>query len=384
MSNNHQMKILPLFLCVMLLLSACSKKNVIPPGHEITLESISLGEERVMSIYLPEAYEQSLQKYPVLYVLDGNAHFHHASGAVHFLSDLGYIPQMIVVAIQNVDRNRDFTPVHVDNVLTSGGAENFLNFISGELVPHINEHYRTSSYDVLIGHSFGGVFANYTLLEKPELFDAYIAISPFLQFAENHMVEESKAKLRSKYENPIYFYMTLGAEPAYFEALGALSDLVEEKADSNFHFDYVKIETENHNTIPYISIFKGLRFIFSDWQIPAAIIGKGLDAIDTHYAMVSIKYNMIVEAPEALLNIVGYTYLQNEDIDNAIMVFKENIKRYPNSPNVYDSLGEAYETNGQLDLAKENYKKAYDLALEQNNPFLNIFQTNYERVNSEQ
>jgi len=374
------MKILPLFLCVMLLLSACSKKSVIPLGREITLESISLSEERIMSIYLPEGYDQSIQKYPVLYVLDGNAHFHHASGAVHLLSNLGYMPQMIVVAIQNVDRNRDFSPVHVDNMPTSGGAEKFLDFISGELVPYINENYRTSSYDVLVGHSFGGVFANYALLERPELFDAYIAISPFLQFAENHMVEESKAKLKLNYVNLIYFYMTIGAEPAFFEALGALSDLIEEKADSNFYFDYVKIDTEDHNTIPYISIFQGLRFIFSEWQVSDAIIEKGLTAIDAHFVNISNKYNVDVEVPENLLNVVGYMYLQNEDIDNAIMVFKENIKRYPNSPNVYDSLGEVYETNGQLNLAKKNYKIAYELALEQDSPFLNVFQANYERV----
>jgi hypothetical protein len=374
------MKVLPFFLCIMLLLSACGKKNVIPLGHEITLESISLGEERVISIYLPEAYEQSIQKYPVLYVLDGNAHFHHASGAVHFLSNPGYMPQMIVVAIQNVDRTRDFSPVHVDNMPTSGGAEKFLDFIAGELVPYINENYRTSSYDILVGHSFGGTFANYTLLEKPGLFDAYIAISPFLQFAENYMVEESKTKLRSKYENSIYFYMTLGEEPAYFEALDALSDLVEEKVDSNFHFEYVKIDTENHNTIPYISIFKGLRFIFSDWQPSDETIEKGLEAIDAHYVKISEKYGSDITAPENLLNVVGYTYLQNEDFENAITVFKANTKRYPDSPNVYDSYGEALETNGQINLAKKNYKIACELAKKQDHQFIDIFKANYERV----
>ena len=382
MSNKTKRKIMYLFLGLMLL--SCSlvfaQENMLTLGHEITLSSTALSEDRVMSIYLPEAYEQSIQKYPVLYVLDGNTHFHHVSGAVHFLSDEGHMPQMIVVAIQNIDRIRDFTPVHVDNFPTSGGAEKFLDFISGELVPYINENYRTSSYDVLVGHSFGGVFANYTLLEKPELFDAYIAISPFLQLAENHMVEESKAKLKSHYDKPIYFYVTIGEEPAYFEALGAFSDLIKEKADSNFHFDYVHIETENHATIPYISVFKGLRFIFSDWQLPNATFGEELSAIDAHYATISAKYGVDMTAPENVLNFAGYTHLQNKDLENAILIFKENIKRYPNSSNVYDSLGEAYETNGQLKLAKKNYKKAYDLGKEQNHPNTLIYLENLNRV----
>ena len=357
-----------------------AQENMINLGHEITLQSEVLGEDRVMSIYLPDDYDESDQHYPVLYVLDGNAHFHHASGAVRFLSNIGEMPQMIVVAIQNIDRNRDFSPEHVENMPTTGGANKFLAFIAEELIPEIDKLYRTSSYNTLIGHSFGGVFVSYTLLEKPELFDAFIAISPFLQYADNYMVNETKAKLKAVYPDPIYFYMTLGAEPAYLEALSGFASIIEERADPNFHFDYVTLETENHNTIPYISIFKGLRFVFSDWLVPNAVIAEGLNAIDAHYVKISKKYGVDTTAPENLLNIVGYTYLQNEDFENAITVFKANTKRYPDSPNVYDSLGEAYETNGQMNLAKKNYKKAYDLGVEQNDRQTELFKMNYERV----
>ena len=381
MSTNNQLKILPLFLCVILLLSACSKKNVIPLGHEIRLESISLGEERIMSIYLPEDYEQSLQRYPVLYVLDGNAHFHHASGAAHFLSNLGYIPQMIVVAIQNIDRNRDFSPIHVDNIPTSGGADNFLAFVGDELLPYINEHYKTSSYDVIMGHSFGGVFITYSLLERPELFNAYISISPFLQFAEHYMVKKTEEKLLSSFKNDVSFYLCVGEEPDYYEAITGFSDVIYERKDPKFHYEFRNFFIdEDHNTMPYIGMEMGLRYIFSDWRVPDEFVQNGLSVVDRYYAEISWKYGVNNKASEALINLMGYTYLQNGNNDEAIRVFKENIKRYPNSPNVYDSLGETYETNGQLNLAKENYKKAYDLALEQDNPFLNIFQANYERV----
>ncbi len=66
-------------------------------------------------------------------------------------------------------------------------------------------------------------------------------------------------------------------------------------------------------------------------------------------------------ASEAELNIYGYQLLGRGDIDGAIEMFKLNIERYPESWNVYDSLGEAYAQNGQTKLAIEYYQKALDM-----------------------
>ena len=66
-----------------------------------------------------------------------------------------------------------------------------------------------------------------------------------------------------------------------------------------------------------------------------------------------------------MINLGHEITLQSEVLGEAIKVFEENGKRHPGSPNVYDSLSEACETNGQLNLAKKNYKKAYDLAKKQ-------------------
>ena len=77
---------------------------------------------------------------------------------------------------------------------------------------------------------------------------------------------------------------------------------------------------------------------------------------------------------------LGYTYLQKKDYENAIKIFTENVKRYPESANVYDSLGEAYENNNQLKLARKNYQKAYDLGVVQLDGNTLIYKKNLERV----
>src|ERR1700733_7129544 len=72
------------------------------------------GESRSIWIHLPATYHSTDQDYPVLYLLDGEGHFKYVSELVDYLSgyDRNRIPEMIVVAILNVDRIRDFTPIH--------------------------------------------------------------------------------------------------------------------------------------------------------------------------------------------------------------------------------------------------------------------------------
>ena len=148
-------------------------------GETITLKSDILNEDRQILISKPAGYDQSSMKYPVMYLLDGNAHFHHTTGIIQFLWSIGNMPQMIVVAIPNTQRTRDLTPATSDTssrLQNAGGADNFLKFIRRELMPHVESNYRTQPYKLLVGHSFGGLFAVNTLLTHPESFDAYVAI----------------------------------------------------------------------------------------------------------------------------------------------------------------------------------------------------------------
>ncbi len=64
---------------------------------------------------------------------------------------------------------------------------------------------------------------------------------------------------------------------------------------------------------------------------------------------------------ETIVNLMGYEYLQAGDTKGALAILKLNAVAYPNSPNVYDSLGDAYLADGQKELARENSKKALEL-----------------------
>lgn len=348
-------------------------------GETITIKSEVLDEERQMLVYLPAGYEGAGAEYPVLYLLDGGYHFHHVTGIVQFLSSQGLMPETIVVAIKNVDRNRDFLPTNVEKIPTSGGAEKFLAFISDELIPYIEDNFRTQPYRILVGHSFGGTFTTYAFLEKPDTFDSYIAISPYLHWDEQLLVTKAETALRSSYSKNKCFYMTLGDEPPYIPAIDKFISIIENKSSDKLEFTYVHMEEETHGSIPHLSIYQGLESIYSGWVLTKEKYEEGLAAIDDHYKDMSEKYNYDIQTPEYVLNFLGYNYLNKKEFEKAIEVFQENIKRFPKSANVYDSLGEAYENNEQFELAKKNYAKACEL-VEEDDPNLKVFKENLKRI----
>ena len=78
--------------------------------------------------------------------------------------------------------------------------------------------------------------------------------------------------------------------------------------------------------------------------------------------------------------VAGYGVLGTGDFGNAISIFRYNVELYPDSANVYDSLGEALENAGRLEEAHANYARAVRLAADIGDDLLDIFTTNRDRV----
>ena len=120
------------------------------------------------------------------------------------------------------------------------------------------------------------------------------------------------------------------------------------------------MNSEDHGSVPHKTIYNGLEFIYSDWQLPLDK-SNNLAAIEAHYKHINEKYGYKIIITEATLNQIGYRVMGNGDMESAIQIFIRNVEKYPASANVYDSLGEAYEQNEQLNLAVKNYNKAVEI-----------------------
>jgi CubicO group peptidase (beta-lactamase class C family) len=102
--------------------------------------------------------------------------------------------------------------------------------------------------------------------------------------------------------------------------------------------------------------------IANDVMIPYEMLlaGKTTEALDAYRNIKREKpQNVVVE--EGRLNGMGYNLMRQGKLREAIAIFKLNVEFYPKSFNVYDSLGEAYATSGEKELAIANYKKSLEL-----------------------
>ncbi|MEO8395386.1 MAG: alpha/beta hydrolase-fold protein [Chloroflexota bacterium] len=146
---------------------------IVPNTQIIPFTSKITSHDYWLSVALPDSYGSSEQTYPVLYLLDPSFSFLTATEFARFMAFTSVFPELIIVGIgYPADKN-----VFEARSLDYGLQDDFLDFISTELIPLIDSSYRTNPADrALVGYQVGGDFLFHTLVNKPELFNRYIAI----------------------------------------------------------------------------------------------------------------------------------------------------------------------------------------------------------------
>ncbi|NER14775.1 hypothetical protein GWK08_15060 [Leptobacterium flavescens] len=356
-------------------LSQSSEQIVIGTQHSI--QSEILNEERTYMVKLPEGYESRKQKYPVMLVLDGEENFLTYSGIVKEMNDSWQIPEMIIVAIKNIDRTRDYTPTHSMTGLngaqmgflrTSGGGRTFLHFIEQELMPKINTIYRTSNFKILAGHSFGGLVAGMTYLSDKTGFDAFIAMDPSFWWDDQLITKQIDQIDFSSVKDRIFYFSSAdkyenyeGAYHIYENNINShLSFLakLKQKGVSTSNLKLQFFEDETHGSVELLSLYYGLKFIFKDYLLKD-FNRKSIGEITQHYKTV---YKGQFAPPEWAVNRLGYNLLQLENgKEKAIRLFELNLANYPGSFQALRNLAEAYRQTGENTKALEMYKKAVAL-----------------------
>lgn len=368
-----------------------------PPTAAVTrlqIKSAVLGEDRVVVVRTPAGYETNQVRYPVLYMTDGDAHIAHTGSTVEFLARNGRVSELIVVGITNTDRTRDLSPTHVTTAAqggnpaqfaTSGGGDKFLKFIETELIPEIEKRYRVHPYRILAGHSLGGLFTIHAMISRPELFKAYVAVSPALQWDNQVVVKRAEDFFKTRKELNSTFFMSLGREPGPIDdGYHQFKQMLERTKPKGLDWEAQLMDDEDHGSVVLRSHYYGLRKVYDGWQIPrdpdTGAVAGAFKGAQEHYKKLSEKFGYEVPMPENLVNQVGYQLLFAGQPEDAITAFKWNVERYPESANVYDSLAEAYERGGRLDLAMPLYEKATVLGQKNTDPNLAIYKTNFDRV----
>jgi len=242
-------------------------------GSKFVIKSNILDEERTCLISFPDSYNNSSEvdkKYPVIILLDGYTHFKTASGIVHFMSSNrnrnNLMPESIIIAIENVDRERDFTVTKIKTKRPNnmGGGRIFLNFIKKELVPYIDKKYKTEPFRTLVGHSLGGLLTLNSYMDENSVFNAYISIDPSIWWNEE-MMKNKVDSISSISLNKKLYIATANQGEANYERNkqrhDSLYTLITKKSDKPLNIEIEYFEKENHRSVPLVALYEGLKYI---------------------------------------------------------------------------------------------------------------------------
>ncbi|MFP9100531.1 alpha/beta hydrolase [Flavobacterium sp. RHBU_24] len=159
---------------------------------EFTLQAPQLYADKSIWVYLPAAYAETDNGYPVIYMHDGQNVFDHTETQRrewHVEEKLNALHgEAIVVGIEHGgDKHRidEMTPF-ANETHGGGHADDYLDFIIHTLKPYIDSHYRTltnKQHTTIFGSSVGGLISFYALLRYPEVFGNAGVFSPSFWFS---------------------------------------------------------------------------------------------------------------------------------------------------------------------------------------------------------
>lgn len=376
------MKRVLLFIFLVAGLSAYAQKdNHIVIGTIDTFYSKVLNEKRTIRVHVPEGNRN--QRYPVLYILDGEDHFQSAVAISEQLS--GVIPPMIVVGINNMGfntRERDLTPTKVNAVNHSGGGENFIGFVGKELMPYIGSKYPAANYRIFSGHSLGGLAVINVFLNHPQLFNAYIALDPSLWWDNQQWIKKHESELSHDFGNKSLFVGIANNIPPGLDTLSVLNDtnnmsliprsvipFVHTLGDSKpagLRWVSKFYPTERHGTVELVAEYDALRYLFDYYQFRTSqFIGHPeLDedsVLAAHYKMISERFGYTVSPTENTVNDLAYDCMARHKMAQAYKLFIRNTQYHPNSANAFDSLGDYYVAIGDKQKAIEAFAKSLSI-----------------------
>jgi hypothetical protein len=249
-------------------------------------------------------------------------------------------------------------------ILPSIIAFMLFNFVNKELLPRIESDYRSNGLNILIGHSFGGYFSLVCMLENPKINYA-ISISPTIWGRYEKNIDLTLKEYSSVNQNKIYFGIAEGDHKTLKKGVIKLNDFVKNNSKLKIESNIEEYSNEDHNSSILIGARKGLNKIFKNWPtvFPTEKWNKMSEKKDAsifynYFHNISKKTKKNIIPSEEDYNSLGYFYLGENKITEAIEIFNKNMFLYPCSSNVYDSLGEAYEKNNNLKKALRSYRKA--------------------------
>lgn len=357
--------------------------EVISIGEKVTFFSKVLNENRRLWVYEPaqtSVQQVSEKRYPVLYLLDGEAQFYSTVGLIQQLSQANLnsiLPEMIVVGIENTNRYRDLIP-------KANATNPFVSFLEKELFQYIDANYTTAPYKVLVGHSLGGLLAVNILCNQPEMFNAYIAIDPSMWYSDEQFLSQAMSKIPTQKltDRKLFVGIANSLPPGttlkniskdkskdsqHIRSILKLGDFLNKQQIKGIQYKQNFYEEENHNSVPLLTQYDGLRSIFDyyksdlsekDFQDTTSLI---VTKLRSHYQKVSKGLGYTVAPPEEFISYIAYDALSKKHFSKTKSLLALNLENYPRSNKAHAGYADYLSATGDIATAMVFYKQSLQI-----------------------
>ena len=326
-------------------------------GEISSLKSKVLNKTIPLSIHLPANYDSSRKTYPVLYMLgsDYRARFAMLASTLDYMGE-GQIPEMILIGIDLPDGNSIFLPTRKNQDTTI--PDNYINFLETELIPHVDNNYRTAPFKVLFGGSNSGFFSVYTLLKNPLLFNGYFASSPSLYNIPTELQQKIKSgPLKTLSENRFLHIIYSDDEGLTNDVSEFTRVLADHKPES---LTYKVDELVNQGHVPAMDFPMFLLALYPDFK-PFNFREnlESLDKVKQHFDRLSKRYGYEIQPPISVIFDLGFvTTIISKNLIAAEEIFQYSLEVYPEEKDSYLGMGLLRKAQGELESAKVMYEKA--------------------------
>ena len=266
MTRYHSALRIILFIFTFHFSTTVSSQSTLPPLTD-SIESKILNETRGIQVKMPNDYKPgSGQKYEVVYILDGEWYYDLVPFTYNFAESAKYLPKSIFVLIRNRYlnglnlRGRDFSPTKVPQDPLSGGADQFYNFVTKEVVPYIESKYPTNGQRTLVGSSFSGLFSVYAFLKNPAFFQSFVASDPNINWDNSYVTKIAGKMLDSLSQSAGTLY--IGGLTRTYRDMGiqGFDSVLQVRAPESLHWKCVAYPDESHYSVQLKAFYDAFRF----------------------------------------------------------------------------------------------------------------------------
>lgn len=354
------------FLIVGLSLSAFS----IADEHNTAFVTLNVTSDLIepaeFKVTLPPSYGKKTNKqYVVLF------DFHPRSQALlagmhDWMSHNGDWPWLETIIVTAPDGHKGLGELKT-LAIEEQGNQKLLDYLEQDLLPAIDKNYRTNGFKILNGFTGNAGLGLYTLLNRPQLFNAYFVASPVLSKDFAYVIKDAPKKLAAMQGKPRFLFMSTsdsGFEQRQLASFAKMETIIKTNSNQVLDYQIKRFDGSYYMTQPVLATAYAIEALFDDYHkvlaVDSDVSKQGTNAILTHYQYLSEqKYGFKVPATSSLIKL-GDSFLETEP-SKAVAVYKVAISDDPQAYIAYDAVAGAYAKQGEIELAIKYQALALDI-----------------------